>query len=911
MDFEILDFATGMLRNQARIMLALVLALVLGVVLMARPAHAEVFVVDSVADSNAVACTAAASDCTLRGSINRANTTTGTDTINFNIPGSGVKTISPDSALPTITDAVIIDGYTQGDGTEDDATPNTLAVGNDAHLLIEMNGNDAELSSGLWIASANSTVRGLVINRFQEYGIRVNGPGNTIEGNYVGTSVSGTTGQGNTFHGVVIFGDSNTIGGETPGARNVISGNKGSGISFNCNCATDNLVKGNYIGTDKNGTVALGNGTATAFNPTNGVTMEVGAHSNVIGGETPGARNVISGNKGRGVDVGFGGNNQVRGNYIGTDASGTADLGNSSDGVYTSSSSGNTIGGTSSGARNIISGNDGSGVTIRGTGNQLLGNYIGTDKDGTTALGNTSHGVLIDGGLGNWIGGTTEGARNVISGNGSAFGGSGVFIDGVGGNQVRGNYIGTDKNGTAPLGNRFRGVVILDAANNTVGGTEAGTGNVISGNTLSGVFIRGTTAPGNRVQGNYIGTDKNGTAPLGNSSEGVNIDSGSGDTIGGTAPGGGNVISSNQGDGIYISGSGSQVQGNYIGTDKNGTHPTGAPDLGNSGAGVDVGSLGANNTIGGTGSGSRNVISDNNGSGVLVSGNNNQVQGNYIGTDASGTSSLGNSLDGVTVSGISNSILSNSIFANGDLGIDLGTSGVTHNDLQDPDFGANNLQNFPVIESASLNANGTVSISGTLNSTPGTTFLLQFFSSPQADPSGFGEGKTFLGEKTDVVTDSSGNASFSFTSASAFHSGQAVSATATDPGGNTSEFSDASTMIVDTVKPTVKRVVPAKGATRVAPGTDVYAFFSEPMRADSIKGTTFKLYKKGSTTRVSADVTLDPSNSRKAILDPKTTRPNGYLERGVTYKAVVSTGAKDAAGNPLARNKIWFFTLKP
>jgi CSLREA domain-containing protein len=782
MDFEIPDFAIRMLRNQVRITFALVLALLLGVVLTARPAHASsTFTVNSTADPGTGSCDPV--ECTLREAIATANTTSGADTINFNIPGSGVKTISPMSDLPTITDAVTIDGYTQGDGTADDATPNTLPTGNDAHLLIELNGSSAGFSSGLKITGANVTVRGLAINRFQEYGLFIDGPGTTIEGNYIGTGVTGTTDLGNFQSGVGVFDADNTIGGTTEAARNVISGNgntlEASGISFNCNCSTGNQVQGNYIGTDKNGTAPLGN-------TSDGVTMFVGAHSNTIGGTSEGARNVISGNKGRGVSAGFGANNQVQGNYIGTDASGTADLGNSSDGVFTSSSSGDTIGGTGSGARNVISGNDGSGVTIRGTGNQLLGNYIGTDK--------------------------------------------------------------------------------------------------------------------------------NGTAPLGNSSEGVNIDSGSGDTIGGTAPGRGNVISSNQGDGVFISGNGSQVQGNYIGTDKNGSRPAGAPDLGNSGAGVDVGSQGANNTIGGTGSGARNVISDNNGSGVIISGTGNRVQGNYVGTDASGTASLGNSFDGVAVSGTNNSILSNSIFANGGLGIDLSPAGVTANDPaadKDSDFGANTLQNFPVIESASLNAGGTVTVSGSLNSTPGTTFTVQFFSSSQADPSGFGEGKTFFGEKTDVVTDPiSGDATFSFTSANAVPAGQVVSATATDPDGNTSEFSDASTKIVDTIKPKVKRVVPAGDATRVAPGTNVYAFFSEPMRAGSIKGTTFKLYKKGSTTRVSADVTLDPSNSRKAILDPKTSRPNGHLERGVTYKAVVSTGAKDAAGNPLARSKIWFFTVK-
>lgn len=223
---------TGMLRIPARITLALALTLLFAAALTASPAHAAVFEVDSTADTNTGACTAAANDCTLRGAINVANNTTSADTINFNIPGSGVKTISPDSPLPIITNPVTIDGYTQGDGTADDATPNTLAIGNNARLLIELNGVNAtvpgteenptpDLPIGLWFGggSAGSTVRGLVINRFEREGIRITEANNVVEGNFIGTDASGTLPRGNFLDGMLINQSGNRVGGTTEGAR--------------------------------------------------------------------------------------------------------------------------------------------------------------------------------------------------------------------------------------------------------------------------------------------------------------------------------------------------------------------------------------------------------------------------------------------------------------------------------------------------------------------------------------------------------------------------------------------------------------------------------------------------------------------------------------------------------------------
>jgi uncharacterized protein (DUF2141 family) len=258
------------------------------------------------------------------------------------------------------------------------------------------------------------------------------------------------------------------------------------------------------------------------------------------------------------------------------------------------------------------------------------------------------------------------------------------------------------------------------------------------------------------VEGNYVGTDASGTADVGNGN-GVGIIRGTNNRIGGTTPGARNVISGNDENGVELTvvATNNLVQGNYIGTQTDGSSA-----LGNTGDGVhfvDPGANASNNTIGGTASGAANTIAFNGRAGV------------YVG------------------SGMGNAILSNSIFSNGGLGIDLRPRGVTPNDPGDADTGANNLQNFPVLTSVSGSGGGTT-VQGTLNSEANKTYRLEFFSSPSCDPSGHGEGKTFLGSLS-VTTDGSGNASFTFSSGTAVSSGDSVTATATDPANNTSEFS--------------------------------------------------------------------------------------------------------------------------
>jgi CSLREA domain-containing protein len=330
------------------------------------------------------------------------------------------------------------------------------------------------------------------------------------------------------------------------------------------------------------------------------------------------------------------------------------------------------------------------------------------------------------------------------------FAGNGVEVGSGGGNVISGNYIGTNVAGTVALGNANG--VLIQSSGNIIGGTTAGARNVISGNNGNGVLIFGASATGNVVEGNYIGTSATATVALGNHFAGVGVlNDASNSTVGGTAPGAGNVISGNGTGGVGTAGgagTGLVVQGNFIGTD-----PSGTLALGNGGDGVGLASE-SNCIVGGTASGARNTIAHNGG-------------------------------DGVSVNTVNNAIRGNSIFSNTGLGIDLGPNGVTPNDLGDGDTGANNLQNFPVL---TLAVTGSTSIQGSLNSTPSTQFVLHFYSNASCDPSGYGEGESFLGSTT-VTTNGGGNASFSVAFPQTVPPGRFITATATDPGGNTSEFS--------------------------------------------------------------------------------------------------------------------------
>jgi len=318
----------------------------------------------------------------LRQAILDANATVATDTITFNISGSGVHTISPASPLPTIVHPVVIDGYTQPG-----AIANTLAAGDNAVLLIELNGANAGLKAdGLSLAAGDCVIRGLVINRFSHVGIFINIVSNTtVEGNFIGTDATGTVALGNGTNGdvsggILIYGGPNLIGGTSPQSRNLLSGSTlpdAFGVEVFGIYGTNNIIQGNFMGTDKNGTAKLGN--------VHGVLLFSGCSGNTVGGTVPGARNILSGSL-RGITIANGATkNQVVGNYIGTDVTGTVAIGNVL-GISLQSADDNMIGGTTSGSGNVIAFSSFEGVSGGGKNNSILGNSIHSNG----ALGSSS-----------------------------------------------------------------------------------------------------------------------------------------------------------------------------------------------------------------------------------------------------------------------------------------------------------------------------------------------------------------------------------------------------------------------------------------------------------------------------------------------------------------------------------------
>jgi CSLREA domain-containing protein len=639
------------------------------------------FIVNSFGDApdasigNGVCQTATVGECTLRAAIQEANATAQLDLIHFNISPAGLQTITLTNAFPSITQPVIIDGTTQ--------------PGFVGSPIIELNGNSS-VAVAIVISGADTTVRGLVINRFLSGGMSIGGAGatrNQIQGNHIGTNSAGTATMPNGARGIAIGSGAtnNIIGGNTPSARNVISGHSADAVLITDTGTSGNLVQGNYIGTNATGSVALPN--------INAVHIVSGATANTIGGTTPGARNVLSGNTQHGVflsDPGTNGN-LVQGNYIGTDAGGTAALPNGVRGVFiTASAANNTVGGAVVGARNVISGNTGPGVLLGGTSNQLLGNFIGTNASGTASLPNTV-GVSVVGGTGQIIGGTTgtspggncTGACNIISGNTN----QGILISAAGsiGAVVQGNYIGTDVTGSAAIPNGNYGVnLAAGTQNNTIGGTTPAARNVISGNTNTGVYIEGSSTSGNQVEGNYIGLNSAGTGALGNGTVGLRLIAGAHHNIIGP----GNVISGNGTHGVSLSTAPNHtVAGNYIGTNAAGTAA-----VANGSNGIEIISS-ANNIIGdlsGTNATARNVISGNGANGVFLSDADfTFVVGNHIGTNAAGNSAVANTSNGVSMTSGSNSNLigtsttgtGNVISGNGAHGIELAGGGVTGNSV--------------------------------------------------------------------------------------------------------------------------------------------------------------------------------------------------------------------------------------
>jgi CSLREA domain-containing protein len=768
-------------------------------------------VVTTNADSNDGSCTP--SLCSLYDAITAANTAGG-GTISFDLPDGSTEIDVSELALPSIIAPTTIDGYTQHL-----ASTNTLDLshGDNAFVPVELAGGGLEVDAG----GKGSEVMGLSFAGLANTAVNVAADNVTVAGNFIGLTPAGAD-DGNTIltTGISVAGSNDVIGGPNPADRNVISNARGnfgdSGILLGSGSGV--LVAGNYIGTN-----ALGTGPVANFV---GITFLAGARGDNI------QDNVVSGNTGDGINVtGTGATgNTIVGNLIGTTADGIGQLRNN-DGIDVTTDD-TTIGGTVQGEGNVLSGNGGDGISVSGAnGTQIVGNLIGMASDGTTAVANQGAGIQISATDSTLI------QDNVVSGNG--FEGMGVG-GGSTATTIIGNKIGTDASGTSAVGNGDGGIGIdvSDASGTMIGGTGAGDANVVSGNLGAGIEL---DSGGNTVQGDFVGTDATGSSALGNDDDGIYVST-SDNTIGGGGAGAGNVISGNTGSGVHIEGSianGNTVSGNLIGTDASGTQ-----QLGNKDDGILINAGAANNTIGGTDAGAGNVISDNGaapslggGGGVdlrFTPGSGNIVEGNLIGTDLSGSSNLGNAHFGVSISGSAqtiggtvagagntiafnngpgvlvtsgtgNSILGNSIHDNSALGIDLGGDGVTQNDSSGH-TGPNNFENFPVLSSAN-SSGGSTTISGTLNSAPSTQYRVEFFSNSACDPSGNGQGQSFLGS-SNVTTDGNGSVSFSPSFPADVQPGDVVTATATDSAtGDTSEFSACATVTAGSLSGSVAESV--------------------------------------------------------------------------------------------------------
>ena len=285
-------------------------------------------------------CADSAGNCTLRAAIAEANTTAGADSIIFNIPGGGPHTIQPGSELPIITDPVVINGTIEPDYVD--------------KPVIELDGTNAgALANGLKVEASNTTIRGLAINRFDDDGIDLDEgtTGAVVEGNFIGTDVDGVTALGNLDDGMDISESSNNqIGGAAVGVGNLIAGNGDHGLTIKGSGADGNVIQGNIIGADLSGMVALGNGR-------DGIYISSGV-DHVIGGTAAGAGNLIVASDDDGIELGPGAAGAlIQGNIIGLNAAGAAALGNGDRGVELDRSPGNTVGGTTAAARNLISGN--------------------------------------------------------------------------------------------------------------------------------------------------------------------------------------------------------------------------------------------------------------------------------------------------------------------------------------------------------------------------------------------------------------------------------------------------------------------------------------------------------------------------------------------------------------------------
>ena len=449
------------------------------IVLIALPVIAGEFVVTNSNNDGAGS---------LRWAIQQSNEQQGVNKIIFNIPADDpsfdavdkVWKLQPSLPLPPITGGKLeIDGSVQT-RNKGDTNPKGPEIMIDGSMI-------ADGSTGIKIESRYNWIHDLVIGNFGQNEIVISGKNarrNKITGCYIGISPNGSDALKSVagLNGILITAgaDSNTIGGSLAEKGNVIGGMKQNGILIEGEGCDNNIIVGNYVGTDVTGTKPIPN-------KQDGIRLESGATNNRIGGALPGEGNVFSGNLSSGIRLEGVDENTIIGNKVGVASDGISALGNGDGGiVILNGASHNIIGDIKDGAANVISGNHYSGLQIKGHSdfNEVAGNLIGPDATGKSVVGNDHNGIMITHGSSN----NKIGPQNFISGNGYQSGdwASGIVIagDSTAKNQVFANLIGLLYFQT-PAGNVKHGICIQDGAFRN----KIGPQNIIANNGGDGVHV--------------------------------------------------------------------------------------------------------------------------------------------------------------------------------------------------------------------------------------------------------------------------------------------------------------------------------------------------------------------------------------------------------------------------------------
>lgn len=753
-------------KNISLRLLALVAMTTVGLVLFADGASAATLSVNSNGDI-------AANDgaYTLREAIISANTDavsgaavgecaagSGTDTINFAITGpadftnggQNGHTIAPTSALPDITEPVVINGYSQ---TGAQANTAAAPLPMNGILLIELDGTNAGAANGLNFRnnSDGSTVRGLVINNYGSGdALSLLADDIQVQGNYIGTNPAGTTARPNTVGVNTYVGNPNIaqnvlVGGLNPADRNLISGNTSGSSATASYPSTGWVFQGNYIGVAADGLTAISNST----NAGSGALSIDNCSDVVVGGSQPGAINVIGASLGHGLAPDQATNVTMEGNYIGLGYDGTTVLGN------------------------VTGGSNGSGFSVSNlTNSTIKNNLVAGWKTGGISLNQNVTNVTVEG--------------NIVHDNlnsGIGLGSTGVSNITLSLNQIRDNQQHGINQGSVTGG------VI--------------TSNTITGNGGDGMQIGGT---GTIIRGNTI---KN------NTGSGISLLLSSGNTVGGSLAGQRNIISGNTGYaniliyGAVPFGSASDdntIQGNYIGTNDSGSYDPAITQF----SGIVIYGDSNDNLIGGVNSAEANIIAGNVGAGVITAEF--ELPTVYTGTPAR-NSILGNKIFnnqigntfGLPLPGLGIDDMHFVLDPNTFLPPSVTNEGPNPNDFADPDTGPNNYLNFPVINAATQ-TNSTLAVNFDLDAADSTdgNYRVEFFANDSADPSGYGEGQTYLGSAT--VNSGSGQETTLTLANGTDLTGKSITATATAVNntttsgfGATSEFSLATNITVTSV----------------------------------------------------------------------------------------------------------------